>query len=212
MKKKLFLTSLMLAAVLVISVTGCSAINADSLDGILQNIDSLSGNVTVTLKDGQTLNFNLEDINLDDILQAADNMSLDCGDHVRLQMRDGRVQSVSFNSTQLRGTIKAIAEDNSTVTVTDNNNTDVTLNVASETMVVIHALGRAEVNDLEAGQPVFVLYDKNTMTAEKIHVVNDGPAWQNRAMKQEKNREQHQSQQQNHEMNSFNNQGKHGGK
>ena len=187
MKKALILTGLVLTVVLMLAVTGCNAIDAKSLDGILKNVDRLSGNVTVTLKDGQTLNFNLADINLNDILAATDNVGLENGDHVRLQLGpNGKVNCVSFNATQLKGTIKAIAANNATITITASDNTDITLNITADTKVVAWAMGRTEVKDLKAGESVFVLYDKDTMTAENIHVMKNGPAWQDREMKQPK--------------------------
>lgn len=187
MKKKLVFAGLILTVVIMLAVTGCNAVDIKSLDGVLKNVDSLSGNVTVTLKDGQTLNFNLADINLKDILSATDNVGLESGDHVMVGVGPGgKVSCVSFNATQLRGTVKAIAADNSTVIITASDNTDITLNITADTKVVVWAMGTAEVKDLQAEQAVFVLYDKDTMTAENIHVINNGTAWQNKNMKQEK--------------------------
>jgi hypothetical protein len=185
MKTRLFIVAGLIALVALLGVTGCSAADLKAFEGILQNADSLSGNVTVTLDNGEIVTFNLADIDLKDILAASDNVGLEAGDHIKVRLHDnGEVEDVEFKNTHIEGVIKDIS-GNSTITITTEENKDVTLTIDAKTLVVVHATGRATMADLEVGQQVYARYDTATMVAEKICAGNDGPAWQNRENKQE---------------------------
>jgi hypothetical protein len=208
MKKILVPLGIFVAAVLLLGISSCSAADMKYLQGILQKVDGLSGNVTVTLDDGQTLTFNLADINLDDILASSDNVGLETGDHLRIQMQNhGKVKAVEFKNTNITGVIKAIGTDNATVTITTPKNGDITLKFTAETLVVVNAKGRTTAADLQTGQTVYVRYDTATMTAEKIRVNTATVGWENRGTKQGVDKENN-----GHQNDSANNGNEHGNK
>jgi hypothetical protein len=198
MKKWLIYGGIILAAIMVLGITSCSADQLKTLDGILKNIDGISGNVTVTLSNGQTETFNLADISLNDVLSFADNVTDNAtftpGDRVKLKMNGkGTVDGLGFQNEQIRGTLAAIDSNNSTDSVATENSTltikvtgksDISLKLTPQTLVVIEAQGRSTAADLAVGQDVIVQYNKDTMTVEKVRVNSHTPAWQNRQQRQ----------------------------
>jgi hypothetical protein len=92
--KKLFISAIVLVLVMLLGVTSCSPGDIKAFEGILKQVDGLSGNVTVTMKDGTTVNFNLADIelNTDDwggCFEPGDNVTVE-------KDRGGKVKRVLF--------------------------------------------------------------------------------------------------------------------
>jgi uncharacterized protein YkvS len=206
MKVKIFVITGLAVLMMLMGVTSCSAADLKMFEGILQNADSISGNVTVTLNNGETITFNLADIDLKEILAASDNAGLEIGDRLRLRLHDnGEIAQVEFKNTYITGVIEDISGNN-TITIITGNNEAITLTIDEKTLVVVHATGRTGISDLEVGQKVYVRYDTATMVAEKIRVGNDGPAWQNRHIEKAQQQETHQNPGKHQEQNMTHNQ------
>jgi hypothetical protein len=197
MKIKLIVLTGVLIVVLLVGITGCTASNLQTLRGMVQNIDTVSGNVTVKLADGTSRTFDFTDVTKDTIARAFGSLSLEPGDNVTIREDNHHIiKGIKGQYAEVQGVIKAItgytapvASGNATITITADNTTDITLKVNAKTLVIIYATGRATIADLKAGQQVSVRYDITAMTAATIRVSNDGPAWQNRDVKNGKNRE-----------------------
>ncbi len=170
LKRKPFLFGAILAVVMLVGVTGCTAGEMQALRGTLQNVDSVSGNVTVTLEDGTTRTFNFTDVKVETIRQALGNASLAIGDQVTIKVNknDGDVEEVDVEKAEVDGVIKSLGTDN--VTITTDKNEDVTLKVTSETRIIIEDKGTATFSDLQVGQKVEAKYDVTTKNALKIKV------------------------------------------
>jgi uncharacterized protein YuzE len=152
-KRKLFGIVTLLLGVLLLGLTACSPADVQSLKGILKNIDSVSGNVTVTLKDGSTQTFNLANINLDTMLNTPGNLSFDVGDNITVKInKHGKITGIGTHNAEADGVIKALGTDN--VTITTENSTNITLKVTPETLIITKKLGRGALTDLTAGQYV----------------------------------------------------------
>jgi len=158
---------------MLVGVTGCTAGEMQALQGTLQNVDSVSGNVTVTLKDGTTKTFNFTDVKVETIRQALGNASLAIGDQVTIKVNknDGDVEEVDVEKAEVDGVIKSLGTDN--VTITTDKNEDVTLKVTSETVIRIEDERTAAFTDLQVGQKVEAEYNVSTMDALKLKVDND---------------------------------------
>jgi hypothetical protein len=168
-KRKLFGLVALLAVVLLLGLTACSAQDVQSFQGILNKIDGLSGNVTVTLKDGTTTTFNLADVNLDTIVNALGNASLDIGDNVTIKKDNhGKVKRLEVRKADVEGTIHSLTADN--VTITTEKRGDITLQVTPETLIITKATGTTALSDLKVGQKVEAKYDIASLKALKLKI------------------------------------------
>ncbi len=104
LKGKLFLTGI-LVTVMALVVAGCTPAELEALRGTLHNIDSISGNITVKLKDGTAQSFNLTDVKVATIAQALGKASLEIGDQITTMLARGavisRVEAAIVCSTEL---------------------------------------------------------------------------------------------------------------
>ncbi len=166
LKRKLFLAGI-LAAVMLAGAVGCTQAQIQALQGTLQNIDSVSGNVTVKLKDGTTQSFNLTDVKVDTVAQALGKASLEIGDAIVVKARkNGEVEGVETEKAEVGGVIKSLGANN--VTITTKKDGDITLLVTLNT--TIRDRGAANFSALQVGQRVEVKYEISTKTALRINV------------------------------------------
>ncbi len=167
--RKLILPGI-LAAVMAVAAAGCTPAEIRALQGTLQNIDSISGNVTVKLKDGTTQSFNLTDVKVDTVRQALGKASLEIGDEIVVKARrDGKVQGIETERAEVGGVIKSLGTSN--LTITTKKQGDITLIVTPNT--TIRDRGAANFSALQVGQRVEVKYEVSTMTALRINVNNE---------------------------------------
>ena len=165
-KRKPFLLAAILAVVMQVGVIGCTPAEVQALKGTVQNIDSVSGNVTVTLKDGSTQTFNFADVTVDAIRQALGSAGIQIGDNVTIKAHksgDADIQNAEAN-----GVIKSLGADN--VTITTKKHGDITLQVTSETIIRINEKGTDTFSDLKVGQQVEAKYDVTSQKALRINV------------------------------------------
>jgi len=102
-KRKSFLVGILLVAMLVtVGVSGCTPDELTALEGIFQNMDSVSGTITVQLTDGSTQTFSFSDVKAETIRQALGDLSIEPGDTVILQVdRNGDVQEIEGNNNDV---------------------------------------------------------------------------------------------------------------
>ena len=170
LKGKLFLTGI-LVTVMALVVAGCTPAELEALRGTLHNIDSISGNIMVKLKDGTTQSFNLTDVKVDTVRQALGKASLEIGDQIVVKARKGgEVRGVETDKAEVGGVIKSLGTGNGTsnVTITTKKLGDITLIVTLNT--TIRNRGSANFSSLQVGQRVEVKYDVITKTALRINV------------------------------------------
>jgi hypothetical protein len=157
------------AVFLLLAVTACTPGELQSLEGILQNVDMVSGNVTVKLKDGSTKNFNFNDVKVETIRQALGNASLDIGDQIVVRAsKKGEVKGIEVQSAEIEGTIKNLSTGN--ITIATQKKGDISINITPETVIKIEDKGTAAISDLIVGQKVEAKYDVKSMKALRITV------------------------------------------
>jgi biopolymer transport protein ExbD len=124
-----------LASLAVLAFAACDEVTTRAqLEGILQNVDSISGEVTVKLKDGGTVTFNLKDVNVETLRKAIGNASLEAGSPVTLETDKGKkVKTVKARHVEVEGIIKSVNEDvnkdKKTVTIASEKGGEITLEV-----------------------------------------------------------------------------------
>jgi hypothetical protein len=168
-KRKPLLLAAILAVVMLVGVAGCTPGEIQALQGTVQNVDSVSGNVTVKLKDGSTKTFNFTDVKVETIHQALGSASLEIGDQVTVKAhKNGNVEELDAQNAEVNGVIKSLGTDN--VTITTEKKGDITLQVTSETRIKINDKGTDSFSDLKLGQKVEAKYDVTSKKALRINV------------------------------------------
>ena len=168
-KGKLFMAGI-LVTVMSLVMAGCTPAELQALQGTLQNIDSVSGNITVKLKDGTTQSFNLTDVKVSTIRQALGNANLEIGDQIIVKAhKGGGVEEVETEKAEIGGVIASLGTNNITITTQKQGN--ITLTVTPNT--TIHNRGAANFSSLQVGQRVEVKYDVSTKAALRINVNNE---------------------------------------
>ena len=171
-KGKLFMAGIL--AVVMSLAAACTPAELQALQGTLQNIDSVSGNITVKLKDGTTQSFNLTDVKVSTIRQALGNANLEIGDQIVVKARKGgEVEEVETERAEVGGVIKSLGTGNGTnnITITTKKQGDIMLTVTPNT--TIHNRGAANFSSIQVGQRVEVKYDVTTKAALRINVNNE---------------------------------------
>ncbi len=167
-KGKMLMAVAIFAVVMLVGVAGCTQADIQALQGTLKNVDSVSGNVTVTLKDGTTQTFNFADVKVDTIKQALGNATLDVGDQVTVKVhQNGDVDEVDVKNAEVEGTVKGVGTNS--ITVTTKKQGDVTLNVTADTQIRNQGKSPAALSDLQQGQEVEAKYDVSNKNALRIN-------------------------------------------
>ncbi len=167
-KGKILVAAAIFAVVMLVGVAGCTQADVQALQGTLKNVDSVSGNVTVTLKDGTTQTFNFANVKVDTIKQALGNATLDVGDQVTVKVhQNGDVDEVDVKNAEVEGTVKGLGTN--IITITTQTQGDVTLNVTTDTQIRNHGKTPAALSDLQTGQEVEAKYDINSKNALRIN-------------------------------------------
>ena len=98
-KRRIFLVGISIVAMLAtVGLTACSPAELLALQGIIQNADTLSGTITVVMKDGSIQTFNFADVKVETIIAAIGGLSLEPGDPVTIKLdKNGHVQEVVGN-------------------------------------------------------------------------------------------------------------------
>ena len=165
-KNKFYLLGAVFSVLLLLGVTACTPADIQAFEGTLQNVDSASGTVTVTMKDGSTRTFNFNDVKVETIRQALGSATLEVGDQVTVKIhQNGDIDEVDVRRAEVNGTVKSLGTNS--LTVTAENQIDVTLQVSSD-IVVRSGDNTAAFSDVQVGQEVAVKYEVTTLKALRI--------------------------------------------
>jgi hypothetical protein len=119
--RKTFILATILAVTTLVGMPGCTPVELQALAGTLQNVDTVSGNVTVTLKDGTTKNFNFADVKVATIAQSLGGASLQVGDNITIKTnKNGDIEEIDTNNAEVTGVIQSVGTNNITITTTAN--------------------------------------------------------------------------------------------
>ncbi|MCH8230065.1 MAG: hypothetical protein IIA53_07030 [Chloroflexi bacterium] len=171
-KRLLGIVVALMAILATVACVDLQDIDAAVVQGILQNVDSISGEVTVQLKDGTTMTFNLEDVDIEALQAIAGSAVLQPGDEVELTLdEDDSVTTLAPSIAKAEGTIVSVDIEASTVTITAENGIEFTVAVTPETRIQGKGPGSSasELSELSPGMVVDVKYNPETLDASRIH-------------------------------------------
>jgi Cu/Ag efflux protein CusF len=158
-----------LCLVSIIGLTACTPADLQALQGTLKNVDNVTGNVTLNLKDGTAQTFNFTNVKVDTIKQALGNATLEVGDQVTVKAhKNGEIEEVDVENAEVHGAIKSLGADNATITTLKQG--DITLRVTADTKIRMQDKGTAAFSDLKVGQSVETKYDVTTKTALRVNI------------------------------------------
>ena len=147
---------MLLLPLVLLAALACTPDQAKLLEGLLQNVDGISGEVTIQLKDGGTVTINLEDVDVEALSQGVGAVSLGAGDPVTLELDENdNVTILKAHVTEIEGIITGIDPVAKTVTVNDGDPLTVTI----ETKIEIDDQD-ATFEGLSIGQEVEVKHDE----------------------------------------------------
>lgn len=148
--------------------------NIQSLQGILKKVDSISGEVIVTLNDGSTITFNLNDVTAETLSEALGNASLEIGTLVIIDRdRDGKVIGLKSHTAETEGVIKSLDPAKQKVTITINKKNQLTVNMTIATVIMSEDNTRASFTQLRTGQTIEVWYDVESKNALRLNIVQE---------------------------------------
>ena len=153
----------------------CQPGDLAQLEGILQNVDSLSGDVTVKFKDGGTITFNLKDVNVEALRQAVGNAALEQGSQVTVEVdKDKRPKRLKAVDAHVDGVIESLDDAKKTVTITAENGEKITLEVTAETRIKLEDDDKtATFAALRVGQELEAKYNVETKKALKLEMEDE---------------------------------------
>jgi hypothetical protein len=171
-KQKTFLVGILIAAMLLtVGAFGCSGGQLTTLEGVIEDLDTLSGVVTADIENGTTLSFNLANVKAETVVATLGGAIIEAGEPVIITLGDdGEVEEIKVESAKVWGIIKELGTDSVTITVEGEG--DIVLQVTPDTKIEIEDEGEADFEDLEVGQLVKAKYNVISLEALEIEVEN----------------------------------------
>lgn len=169
--RMLMVPLLLMTAVTTLAATACTPEEIQTLNGVLQNVDSANGKITFVTKDGKTVTVKINTQTTVSAEGATANLSsLAPGAEIEVKVKkDGEVANeIKAKQAEVEGNITKIESGN--VTITPEKKSAVTVMVTGSTRIEQgekHALTLA---DLKVGQKVEAKYDPTTKKAFKIEI------------------------------------------
>jgi hypothetical protein len=129
-------------------------VTLEQVQGVLLNVDSISGEATVQLKDGSTITIDLAQVDLATVSGVIGAASLEAGDEVTLDVdQEGHAQKVKAHHTEVKGTLTAVDAAASTITI-ERDGASQTLTVSPTAKVEVSENEHATLADLTIGVQV----------------------------------------------------------
>ncbi|MBI2979458.1 MAG: DUF4382 domain-containing protein [Chloroflexi bacterium] len=153
------------------ATTACTPGEAKQLEGVLKNIDSANGEITITTKDGKTVTLTIATEAPVETDGASSNItSLEPGASVEVEVnKDGRVaRRVKARQAEVEGVIVQVAGNN--VTVESESGRRVTVLVNDRTRIELEDDLSGTIADLQMGTEVEIKFDPESRVAFKIEV------------------------------------------
>ncbi|MBI2831628.1 MAG: hypothetical protein HYX79_05150 [Chloroflexi bacterium] len=169
LKHKMGMVLLVAVSGLAMLASACTPAEIQQLEGLLQNVDTANGKITITTKDGKTVTVN---ISTDSQVKASGANSsvftLEPGTTVKIEEKDGVAKVVDERVAKVEGSITQ-AQGNQ-VTIKPESGAEVTINVTDQTRIKLESDQAGTLAELKAGAKVEAKYDPQTMNAIRISV------------------------------------------
>ena len=159
------------AGLTLLVMAACDASTQAQIEAVLQNVDTVSGDMKLKLKDGSTVTINLRDVKVETLRKAIGSASLEPGSQVTVQFDENKkVKTVKAHAAKVEGVIRHLDEGKKTLTITSIGNEEITLKVTGSTRIKVEDRHGATFAALREGQEIETKYDVETKEAMKIEV------------------------------------------
>ena len=159
----------LLAVVALVAATACTPSEQQLIEGILQNVDSVNGEITIVTKDGRTVTLTIATeapVEAEGASPALEGLELGVTLEVEVD-DDGRVaQRIEARQAKIEGTITEIEGDPVTVE-TDRGRTR-TLTITGSTRIRLDEDFPGILADLQPGLEVKVKFDPESLVAFRV--------------------------------------------
>ena len=176
-RSKLFALIVIVPAILI-AVLACGPIEGEVLEGILQNVDAVNGQITITTKDGKTVTLNIATeatVQTEGVESTlATNLdTLEPGASVEVEVNEGgqAVRRIIAHLAKVEGTIVVI--ENNEVTVESSRGRRITALVTDRTRIELEDDFPGRLTDLVVGSKAEVTFDPESRIAFKIEAEDD---------------------------------------
>ncbi len=154
---------------LLAALIACTPEQVKSLEGILQNVDAVNGQITVLTKDGKTVTLTISTqapVQTEGATSALETLAVGTSLTVETD-REGRVaQAITARQTKIEGAIVLIAGDK--ITVETERGVTRTLQVTAATRIELEEDFPGSLADLKVGMEVEVKFDSESLVAFRI--------------------------------------------
>lgn len=167
------IASVLLVVLLVFPVlSACTPQEAKALSGIIQNIDTVNGKITVVTKDGQTHVITIAsrtDVQIDGASVSME--ALEPGTEIEVELEDDRstASSVGAKLSKVEGTISAISGNDVTI-APEKGGSAVIIKLSNNTQIKLKSDAKGTAANLKVGTKVEAKYNPDTKAALKVYV------------------------------------------
>jgi ABC-type Fe3+-hydroxamate transport system substrate-binding protein len=154
----------------VVLLSACTTEQQKLLEGVLQNVDSANGKITIVDKDGQTHVITIQSGSVQTQSGSSAIEGLEPGTKVKIEMEDeDNARKVDAELARVSGTISQADAVSSNITVTPGGGASaVTVHITGDTRIRLGEERTGSFSDLTVGANVSVKYDPSTGTALKV--------------------------------------------
>ena len=156
---------------LLLAAMACTPTEEEFVEGILQNVDSVNGQITIVTKDGKTVTLTIATeapVETEGASSALETLELGASVEVEVD-EDGRVaQRITARQAKVEGVIVVIERDE--VTLETDRGRRVTVRVTDRTRIKLEDDFPGTLADLQMGAEVEVKFNPSTDVALKIKV------------------------------------------
>ena len=163
----------MLAPLILLAALACEGLEAELVRGILQDVDTVSGEITITTNDGKTITLNIDTAASVETASAGSTLpssfqTLEPGTSVEVELDDDGhgVRGIVARLAQAKGTVVAIEGDE--VTVESSRGQQATVQVTERTRIRLEDNFPGQLADLTLGSEVKIKFDPVNRVAFKI--------------------------------------------
>jgi len=156
-----------LGLILVMAVTsGCTPEEVKQLEGIIQNVDTVKGEITIVTKDGETVTLDVDTGASVEAEGGSSNLeTLEVGASIQVDVKKDNqvVQSIKAQQAEIEGEIVQLAGDEVTVETEDGER--ITILVSEDTRIDTEDASSGTSRSLQVGEKIETRYDPESKEA-----------------------------------------------
>ncbi|MDP3880033.1 MAG: DUF4382 domain-containing protein [Dehalococcoidales bacterium] len=160
----------LVAVTALVTVSACTPAEAKALEGILEKVDTVNGEITVVTRDGKTVVLTIAteaSVETEEESSTLETLQPGASVEIRVDKDEKVAQRIKARQAEMGGVIVHI--DGNEITIESEGGQQTVLLVADGTRIEIKD-SRGTLADLATGQEVEIKYDPTTRTALKIEV------------------------------------------